>query len=222
MLRERSIRNPHNPQRRRSTEMPKRDSEPYFLTPHSSNSSHSLLIFLPGMDETGKELLYLETKDLQAGFDVRCLVIPPEYITDWETLTECTTALIRTALSQTSQTKIYLCGESFRGCLALKLMERIPHLIKRLILINSASSFHQVPWLNQSSWLLSWMPPLFYKLSPIVILPMISAILRVLLDDSYSQASRQLEQMLKPGRGALIASTYSCREHSVERSYRES
>jgi len=65
------------------------------------------------------------------------------------------------------------------GCLALKLIERAPHLVERLILVNCASSFHRVAWLNQSSRLLSWIPPLLYKLSPIVILWLTSALIRI-------------------------------------------
>lgn len=154
-------------------------NELYFLTPHSSNPESPLLIFLPGMDETGKELLYLETTSLEAGFDVRCLVIPPNNFMTWEQLTESAIALIQAELENISQQTVYLCGESLGGCLALKLIERAPYLFKRLILVNSASSFHQVAWLNQSSRLLAWTPPLLYKLSPIVILWLTSALIRI-------------------------------------------
>ncbi|BAU15831.1 hypothetical protein LEP3755_63960 (plasmid) [Leptolyngbya sp. NIES-3755] len=155
------------------------NSDPYFLTPHALNSKHPLLIFLPGMDETGQELLYLETQSLEAGFDVRCLVIPPQNFMSWEQLTESTIALIQTELENSPQQTVYLCGESLGGCLALKLIERAPQLFDRLILVNSASSFHRVAWLNQSSRLLSWTPPLLYKFSPIVILGLTSALTRI-------------------------------------------
>ncbi|MGG6264065.1 alpha/beta fold hydrolase [Leptolyngbya sp. AN03gr2] len=151
----------------------------YFLTPHRSNSTRPLLIFLPGMDETGKELLSLETQSLEASFDVRCLVIPPDNFMTWEQLTENTIALIQTELEKRTQSEVYLCGESLGGCLAMKLIERVPHLFNRLILINSASSFHRVGWLNQSSRLLALTPPLLYKFSPIVILWLTSALTRI-------------------------------------------
>jgi pimeloyl-ACP methyl ester carboxylesterase len=151
----------------------------YFLAPHSSNSNYPLLIFLPGMDETGKELLSLETKSLAAGFDVRCLVIPSENFMTWEQLTESTIALIQSELETVSQQSVYLCGESLGGCLALKLIERAPHLVKRLILVNCASSFHRVAWLKQSPRLMAWTPPLLYRLSPIVILWLTSALTRI-------------------------------------------
>ncbi len=151
----------------------------YFLTPHPSNSNHPLLVFLPGMDETGKLLLSLETQSLAAGFDVRCLIIPPQNFMTWEQLTESTIALIQAELEKRTQSEAYLCGESLGGCLALKLIERAPHLFNRLILVNSASSFHRVAWLNQSARLLAWTPPLLYKFSPSVILWLTSALTRI-------------------------------------------
>lgn len=154
-------------------------NELYFLTPHPSNSEYPLLIFLPGMNEIGKELLYLETKSLEVGFDVRCLVIPPNNFMTWEQLTEITIVLIQLELEKGKQSEVYLCGESLGGCLALKLIERAPHLFKRLILVNSASSFNRVAWLNQSSRFLAWTPPLLYKFSPIVILWLTSALTRI-------------------------------------------
>ncbi len=159
--------------------MSEQDNELYLLTPHSSNPEYPLLIFLPGMDETGKELLYLETKSLEAGFNVCCLVIPPNNFMTWEKLAESTIALIQTELERVSQEAVYLCGESLGGCLALKLIDRAPHLFSRLILVNSASSFHRVAWLNQSSRLLAWTPLFLYKFSPIVILCLTSALIRI-------------------------------------------
>lgn len=155
------------------------NSNLYFLIPRCPNPNLPLLVFLPGMDETGKELLSLETKSLEAGFDVRCLVIPPNNFMTWEQLTESAITLIQVELEKSLQQTVYLCGESLGGCLALKLIERAPHLFRRLILINSASSFHRVVWLNQSSRLLAWIPPVLYKLSPIVILWLTSALTRI-------------------------------------------
>ena len=155
------------------------NSEPYFLTPHISNPEYPLLIFLPGMNETGKALLKLETRGLEVGFDVRCLVIPPNNFMDWEQLTESAIALIQAELERTPQEAVCLGGESWGGCLALKLIEHAPHLFKRLILVNSASSFHRIAWFTQSSRLLAWTPPLLYKFSPIVVLCLTSALTRI-------------------------------------------
>lgn len=155
------------------------NSEPYFLTLHCSNPEYPLLIFLPGMNETGEGLLELETRGLETGFNVHCLIIPLNNFMDWEQLTESTIALIQAELERIPQEAVYLCGESLGGCLALKLIEYAPHLFKRLILVNSASSFHRVAWFNQSSRLLAWTPPLLYKFSPIVILCLTSALTRI-------------------------------------------
>ena len=46
--------------------------------------------------------------------------------------------------------------------------------------MNSASSFHRIAWLNQSSRL-AWIPPLLYQFSPIVILCLTSALTRISL-----------------------------------------
>jgi pimeloyl-ACP methyl ester carboxylesterase len=159
--------------------MVKQNSKLYFFTPHSSTPSYPLLIFLPGMDETGQELLHIETKSLEVGFDIRCLIIPMHNFMTWEQLTESTIALIQLELERAPQRAIYLCGESLGGCLALKLIERAPHLFERLILVNSASSFHQVGWLNLTPRLLDWTPPLLYKFAPIVILCLVSALTRM-------------------------------------------
>lgn len=155
------------------------NSEPYFLTFHSSNPEYPLLIFLPGMNEAGKELLELVTRGLEAGFNVRCLVIPLNNFMDWQQLTESTIALIQVELEKIPQEAVYLCGESLGGCLALKLIEQAPHLFKRLILVNSASSFHRVAWLNQSWRLLSWTSPLLYNFSGIFTLCLTSELTRI-------------------------------------------
>jgi pimeloyl-ACP methyl ester carboxylesterase len=159
--------------------MIKQDSEPYFLTTHSPASQYPLLIFLPGMDETGQELLHLQTSSLEAGFNVRCLIIPMHNFMTWEQLTESTIALIQLELENVPQRAVYLCGESLGGCLALKLVERAPHLFERLILVNSASSFHRVGWLNLTPQILAWTPLLLYKLAPIVMLGLTSALTRI-------------------------------------------
>jgi hypothetical protein len=63
-------------------------SQPYFLATQFSNPNYPLLVFLPGMDETGKELMYVQTAGLEAAFDVRCFVIPPDELTSWDLMTE--------------------------------------------------------------------------------------------------------------------------------------
>ncbi len=45
--------------------MSKTTSCPYFFTPQPCDPSYLLFVYLPGMDETGKELLRLQTAGLE-------------------------------------------------------------------------------------------------------------------------------------------------------------
>jgi len=154
-------------------------SHPYFLTPELSNSNYPLFIFLPGMDETGKELMYIQTAGLEAAFDVRCFVVPPDVLTSWDEMIEKVATLTKIELEKVPQSHVYLCGESFGGCLALKVLEKFPQLFTKIILINSASSFHRVPWLSFGSLLFPYTPQLFYKISSFLSLPFLANLSRI-------------------------------------------
>ncbi|WP_242063327.1 alpha/beta fold hydrolase [Nostoc sp. FACHB-892] len=103
-------------------------SQPYLLTTQFSNPNYPLLVFLPGMDETGKELMYIQTAGLEAAFDVRCFVIPPHELTSWDQMTQEVVSLTKIELEKVPCSPVYLCGESFGGCLALKILEKFPQL----------------------------------------------------------------------------------------------
>ena len=170
-------------------------SHPYFLTTQPSNPNYPLLVFLPGMDQTGKELMYIQTAGLEATFDVRCFVIPPDELTSWDEMTEQVATFTQIELEKVPRrhvrgasrrevacrqtSPVYLCGESFGGCLALKVLEKFPQLFTKIILINSASSFHRVPWLNLGSLLFPYTPKLFYKISSFLSLPFIANLSRI-------------------------------------------
>ncbi|MFB2771322.1 alpha/beta fold hydrolase [Pelatocladus sp. BLCC-F211] len=171
-------------------------NHPYFLTTESSNPTYPLFVFLPGMDETGKELMYIQTAGLEAAFDVRCFVIPPDDLTSWDEMTEEVATLTQIELEKLPRkhvqrvasrrevacretSPVYLCGESFGGCLALKVLEKFPELFTKIILINSASSFHRVPWLNLGSLLFPYTPQLFYKISSLISLPLLANLNRI-------------------------------------------
>ncbi len=155
-----------------------RDS--YFLTPAKPNPDKPLFVFLPGMDETGKVLMELQTKGLEVEFDVRCFVIPPNNLDDWNSLTE---EVIQLTESEDAiiPRSVYLCGESFGACLALHVIATRPDLFDRLILINPASSFASVPWLNLGSFLLPLTPQWLYDISSFVALPCLAQLTRVSL-----------------------------------------
>ncbi len=60
-----------------------------FLTFKGSKPTSPLFIFLPGMDGTG-QLLRPQLAGLRTAFDIRCLSIPSEDLTDWDGLVEQT------------------------------------------------------------------------------------------------------------------------------------
>ncbi|MEJ6482214.1 alpha/beta fold hydrolase [Nostoc punctiforme UO1] len=170
-------------------------SEPYFLTTQPSNPSYPLFVFLPGMDETGKELIYIQTAGLENAFNVRCFILPPDELTSWDEMTKQVATLTQIELEKVTHrhvdeasrrevacretSPVYLCGESFGSCLALKILEKFPQLFTKIILINSASSFHRVTWLNLGSLLFPYTPQLLYKISSFLSLPFLANLSRI-------------------------------------------
>jgi pimeloyl-ACP methyl ester carboxylesterase len=157
--------------------MPEVKSRPCFLTPGRINPNYPLFVFLPGMDGTGR-LLRSQTKGLETAFDVRCLAIPADDLTGWEDLATKVVNLVEEELKARPSRSVYLCGESFGGCLAVKVALRSPHLFKRIILINPATSFNQRPWLRWGAQLGHWVPDFVYPISALALLPFLSALSR--------------------------------------------
>lgn len=140
-------------------------TRPCFLTPKPLKPEYPLFVFLPGMDGTG-QLLRSQLNYLEIGFDIRALAISPWDMTSWEALAEEVSRLIEAELKG-KRRQVYLCGESFGGCLALQVIKQIPHLIDRLILINPATSFHRLSWLSFGSQLVHWLPGVAYHYSTV-------------------------------------------------------
>jgi len=155
--------------------MPEVDIYPYFLAPKRTNPDKPLFVFLPGMDESEK-LALLQIASVEAAFNVRCLVIQPDLMESWDIL--CDQVI---ALTQAEQEKIplpqsiYLCGESFGGCLALKVIVKAPQLFQRVILANPASSFNRRPWIHWGSLLTRWLPQWLYQMFSTIVLPFLAA-----------------------------------------------
>jgi pimeloyl-ACP methyl ester carboxylesterase len=149
-----------------------------FLKPTPAKPHLPLFIFLPGMDGTGL-LLHKQIPQLANVFDIRCLNIPLDDRSNWNTLTARTIALIKAELNRNPQRAVYLCGESFGGCLALNIALKAPHLMDRLILVNPASSFKQQPWLQWGSFLTQSMPEWFYPASVLGLLPFLASLGRI-------------------------------------------
>jgi pimeloyl-ACP methyl ester carboxylesterase len=154
------------------------DLKPCFLTPKKNQPEYPLFVYLPGMDGTG-QLLRSQTAGLEARFDVRCLAIPPQDLTTWEKLSENVLDLISAELDKNSQRPVYLCGESFGGCLAQKVAIQAPEIFKRIILINPASSFQLRPWYAWASPLMNLLPPWVYDVSSFGLLPFLAALTQI-------------------------------------------
>ncbi len=151
----------------------------HFLPVQNPQPDAPLLIYLPGMDGTGR-LLQSQIPGLEKSFDIRQLSIPIDDLTDWDGLVDRIIGLIQTELGpEISRRTLYLCGESFGGCLALKLAVMMPALCDRLILVNPASSFRRQRWLRSIAALKGLLPENLYPLSCIALLPFLANLSRV-------------------------------------------
>ncbi|WGV27903.1 alpha/beta fold hydrolase [Halotia branconii] len=164
--------------------MPEVELKPCFLTPKRVQPDYPLFVYLPGMDGTG-QLLRTQTAGLEAGFDVRCLAIPRQDLTTWDILANNVWELIGEELAKTSRKSVYLCGESFGGCLAMKVAIQAPQLFKRIILINPASAFNLRPWLNWASQLTSLVPESLYDIGALGLLPFLASLARISRSDRH-------------------------------------
>lgn len=157
---------------------------PCFLTPERVQPEYPLLVYLPGMDGTG-QLLRSQTAGLETGFDVRSLALPRKDLNTWDVLTKSVLDLIHAELEKSSQRPVYLCGESFGGCLAMKVAIQAPHLFKRIILINPASSFHLRTWLSWASQLTYLVPSGLYDIGALGLLPFLASLPRISRSDRH-------------------------------------
>jgi pimeloyl-ACP methyl ester carboxylesterase len=151
----------------------------HFLPPQNPQPDAPLFIYLPGMDGTG-QLLRSQIPFLEQSFDIRRLSIPVDDLTDWDGLATRIALLIQTELgSEIPRRALYLCGESFGGCLALKLAVMMPELCDRLILVNPASAFRRQLWLRSIASLKGLLPANLYPLSCIALLPFLANLHRI-------------------------------------------
>lgn len=162
--------------------MPQIKSHPCFLTPKQIKPECPLFVFLPGMDGTG-QLLRTQTAGLEVGFDIRCLAIPPDDLTSWDVLTDKVVGLVETEIKQDPKRSVYLCGESFGGCLAIEVALKAPHLFERIILVNPASSIGFRPWMYFGIPLTKLVPEPFYHFGSTIGLPVLAALNRMSPED---------------------------------------
>ncbi len=152
--------------------------KPVFLTSKRLQPDRPLFIYLPGLDGTG-QLLRSQTAGLENHFDVRCLAIPPDDSSSWEVLTENVVKLIHRELGKNSQRPVYLCGESFGGCLAQKVAVAAPHLFTRIILVNPASSFAKGHFLSWASQITKYLPAYLFEIGAVGLLPFLASLGRI-------------------------------------------
>lgn len=144
----------------------------------SAAPSRPLFVFLPGMDGCGA-LLQPQVAGLSCGFDIRCLSIPPDDLSGWAELTEQVAVLIRMEQQRHPGRTTTVCGESFGGCLALRLITRFPDLCDQLILVNPASSAQRQPWIGACRSLSQLLPAPLYHLSTLSLCNLLIASHRV-------------------------------------------
>ena len=145
-----------------------------FIEARQINRDAPLFVYLPGMDGTGK-LFQTQADKLATLFDLRCLTIRHDNYSNWQDLARDTIKLIQGELKGKTNQEVYLCGESFGGCLALKTALAAPNLIKKLILVNPASSSNQLPMLGLGAELTPWLPTWIHRYSAAGLLPFFSS-----------------------------------------------
>jgi pimeloyl-ACP methyl ester carboxylesterase len=133
-----------------------------FFQPRPAQPHLPLFVFFPGMDGTG-QLLYKQIDRLAARFDIRCLAIASNDLSDWTDLVDRSLQLIATELTEGRE--IYLCGESFGACFAMQVAGQMSTKINELVLINPASSLVRLPWLAGGSAFSRLLPDALYPLS---------------------------------------------------------
>ncbi|MDY7022881.1 MAG: alpha/beta hydrolase [Cyanobacteriota bacterium] len=179
-----------------------------FLQPVAAHQpDFPLFVFLPGMDGTGL-LLHTQIPQLSQVFEIRCLSIPLNDRSNWNTLTNRAIALIKAELTSNPERTVYLCGESFGGCLALNIALKAPEIIDRLILVNPASSYKKQLWLQWGPFLTQSTPGWFYPASVLTILPFLASLGRISLEDRQAliQAMKSVPQQTSVWRLELLQS----------------
>ena len=149
-----------------------------FIPPREVNPDAPLFVYLPGMDGTGK-LLQTQADRLVANFDLRCLAIRTDNYSTWQDLARDTVKLIEMELARKTNRQVYLCGESFGGCLALKTAVAAPNLISKLILVNPASCFNQLPILSWGADITALVPSWVHRYSAAGLLPFLARLNRI-------------------------------------------
>jgi len=197
------------------------------LTPAEHQPECPLLFYVPGMDGTGM-LFGSQVEALKNDFDIRCVVLPP-YLRfsketpslespSWNELAGQVVQTIQKAHQRSPHQSIYLCGESFGGCLALQTVQKAPDLVDRLVLVNPATGFHRSIWASWATNLINLLPEASYPLSCNLLLPFLANLNRM----DMAQAHALLTAMQSVGfAGAAHRMQLLSRFHLDDAQYRQ-
>ncbi|MGD1859334.1 MAG: alpha/beta fold hydrolase [Leptolyngbyaceae cyanobacterium] len=143
---------------------------PALFAPVFPRFDRPLMVMLPGLDGTGK-LFAPQLRSLAHHFDIRCLVIPEDNRQDWPELSQAVAEAIEATCGSRP---IYLCGESFGGCLALQVTQLLQRRLTHLVLVNPASALRRYAWLRWTTQYTSAVPSWLFKMSGTVALPLLA------------------------------------------------
>lgn len=133
------------------------------------------LVYFSGTDGTGQAITPQLPGLTAAGYDVRCLYMPLANRWAWPELTAQAIGLLQDLLATLPYRKVTLVGESFGGCLALRVAAAAPELVSHLVLVNPATCFGQslfgVSSLVAATNLLSVFPKPLYEVAQAVLIP---------------------------------------------------
>lgn len=148
---------------------------PSLFAPIFPQPDKPLLLLLPGLDGTG-QLFVSQVRSLAQDFDVRCLMIPEENRQDWFELAQ---AVVQLVDDVGRDRPLYLCGESFGGCLALQVALTAPSRLAHLVLINPASALHRYAWMRWATQYTSFIPHWLFQTSGAIALPLLANFNRI-------------------------------------------
>ncbi|MGK7888196.1 MAG: alpha/beta fold hydrolase [Leptolyngbyaceae cyanobacterium] len=143
-----------------------------FLCLTQPNPTLPLFLFLPGMDGTPLSMNQ-QFAGLKSAFDLHCLSIPNHNATPWRGFVDQVVAHAKFERHRHPDRPIYLCGESFGGCLALQVVAEAPTLFAGLVVINGASAFSQQVWQAWIPTVVQQMSVPIYQLAANVLLPLL-------------------------------------------------
>jgi pimeloyl-ACP methyl ester carboxylesterase len=165
----------------------------YLRRPLGTQPNLPLFVYLSGMDGTG-ELLHRQMHFLSKAFDVRCLEISKRDRSDWDTLADQVLHMMQSERSRARfapwrERPIYLCGESFGGCLALWMAQKNPNAFDKLIVVNPAVAIHRRDWIDRLAMVTGVLPRLVYTTACVNALPLLAELPYVDPEDRRSLLS---------------------------------